>query len=205
MIKKQALLIKRSLSAINNRDRSVNQKLATLIKHGALILKKVKRLRIVIKSKAPSFSGWGMTSKHYLPWEEKRSTDLSGIKFARVNNLLKSKVEIGQFVLSQVKNEHLLILGKDEQGKKFGSYSNWLTSLSWRHYIVYWTAMYAARSTRFSQLNLVEAGVCDGLTINFAMSAVSDELGTNVNFVSFLYDAWEGMQKENLTTNEERR
>jgi hypothetical protein len=205
VIEKQALLIKRSWSAINNRDRSVNQKLATLIKHGALILKKVKRLRIVIKSKPPSFSGWGMTSKHYLPWEEKRSTDLSGIKFARVNNLLKSKVEIGQFVLSQVKNEHLLILGKDEQGKKFGSYSSWLTSLSWRHYIVYWTAMYAARSTRFSQLNLVEAGVCDGLTINFAMSAVSDELGTNVSFASFLYDAWEGMQKENLTTNEERR
>ena len=110
MIKKQALLIKRSLSAINNRDRSVNQKLATLIKHGVLILKKTKRLRIVFKSKPPSFSGWGMTSKHYLPWEEKKSTDLSGIKFARVNNLLKSKVEVGQFVLSQVKNEKSLVL-----------------------------------------------------------------------------------------------
>lgn len=202
MFKKQTLLVIRSWSAIKNRDRSVSQKLKTLIRHGVLILKKIKRLRIVFKPKPPRFSGWGMTSKHYLPWEEKNPTDLSGINFARVNNLLKSKVDRNKFILSQVKNEHLLILGKNEQGKKIGSYSNLLTSLSWRHYIVYWTAIYATRFTRFSQLNLVEAGVCDGLTINFAMSAVKDEIGQDSNFEAYLYDAWGGMKEENLTTNE---
>ena len=202
MFKKQAILIEQSWSAINNRERSAKQKLATLFSHSVLILKKIKRLRVVFKPKPPSFSGWGMTSKHYLPWEEKNSTDLSGINFARVNNLLNDKVEIGQFILSQVKSENLLILGKDEQGKKFGTYSNWLTSLAWRHYIVYWTAMYAARISKFSKLNLVEAGVCDGLTINFAMSAVKDEIGENLDFEAYLYDAWGGMKEENLTTNE---
>lgn len=205
MFKRQILFIKRAWPAAKNRDRSAMQKLSTFFDLGVLTLKKAKRLRLVFRPKPPSFSGWGMTSRHYLPWEEKNSTDLSGIKFASVNNSLKSKVEIGQFILSQVDSENLLILGKDEQGKKFGTYSNWLTSLSWRHYIVYWTAMYAARFSNFSKLNLVEAGVCDGLTINFAMSAVKDEMGENCDFEAYLYDAWEGMKEENLTSQEKGR
>lgn len=205
MLKRQILLIKRAWPAAKNRDRSAMQKLSTFFDLGVLTLKKAKSLRIVFRPKPPSFSGWGMTSRHYLPWEEKNSTDLSGIKFASVNNSLKGKVEIGQFILSQVDSENLLILGKDEQGKKFGTYSNWLTSLSWRHYIVYWTAMYAARFSNYSKLNLVEAGVCDGLTINFAMSAVKDEIGENCDFEAYLYDAWGGMKEENLTTQEKGR
>jgi len=205
MFKKQIILALQSWSAIRNRDRSIKQKLITLFKHAVLILKKLKRLRIGLKPKQPSFSGWGMTSRHYLPWEDKNLTDLSGVNFARANKLLKSKVESKEFVLSQVDNENLLILGKDEQGKKIGTYSNWLTSLSWRHYIVYWTAMYAARFSNFSKLNLVEAGVCDGLTINFAISAVKDEMGENFDFEAYLYDAWEGMKVENLTTQEKAR
>lgn len=205
MLKRQILLIKRAWPAAKNRDRSAMQKLSTFFDLGVLTLKKAKSLRIVFRPKPPSFSGWGMTSRHYLPWEEKNSTDLNGIKFASVNNSLKGKVEIGQFILSQVDSENLLILGKDEQGKKFGTYSNWLTSLSWRHYIVYWTAMYAARFSNYSKLNLVEAGVCDGLTINFAMSAVKDEIDENCDFEAYLYDAWEGMKEENLTTQEKGR
>jgi len=65
--------------------------------------------------------------------------------------------------------------------------------------------MYAARFSNFSKLNLVEAGVCDGLTINFAMSAVKDEMGENYDFEAYLYDAWEGMKEENLTTQEKGR
>ena len=117
MFKRQILLIKRAWPAAKNRDRSAIQKLSTFFDLGVLTLKKAKRLRLVFRPKPPSFSGWGMTSRHYLPWEEKNSTDLSGIKFASVNNSLKSKVEIGQFILSQVDSENLLILGKDEQGK----------------------------------------------------------------------------------------
>lgn len=124
MFKRQILLIKRAWPAVKNRDRSAMQKLSTFFDLGVLTLKKAKQLRIVFRTKPPSFSGWGMTSRHYLPWEEKNSTDLSGILFASVNNSLKGKVEIGQFILSQVESENLLILGKDEEVKKFGTYSN---------------------------------------------------------------------------------
>jgi hypothetical protein len=46
--------------------------------------------------------------------------------------------------------------------------------------------------------NLVECGVCDGLTVFFAMEAIKG----NAAFKSFLYDAWEGMKKENLLDSE---
>ncbi|MDA2955698.1 MAG: class I SAM-dependent methyltransferase [Actinomycetota bacterium] len=174
----------------------------TLARHSVLILKKIKLLRVVVKPKTPRFSGWGMTSRHRLPWEGKKSTDLNGRNFAKANDLLMSKVERRQFILSVVENEHVLILGKNEQGKKFGSNLNWLTSLSWRHYIVYWTAMYSTRFTKFTKFNIVEAGVGDGMSINFAISAIQDELGKNVNFEAFLYDAWGGMKEENLTVDE---
>ena len=76
-----------------------------------------------------------------------------------------------------------------------------LHGLMWRHYIVFWSARYAnaAATINFNSVkNLVECGVCDGLTAYFAMSALT---GQN-EFKAFLYDAWEGMKTEYLLESE---
>jgi len=187
--------VRRAWSVIRSRDTSVGSKLATITRNIAFRLDKLKRLRIVLKSSPPRFDGWGMTSKHYLPWEE-NSTDELGVTFTKVNDLLKEKVRGNKFVLSQF---------SDSDGKIDKNYClTKLNALSWRHYFVYWTAIYATRFTRFSQLNLVEAGVCDGLTVSFAMSAVRDELGSDSGFEAHLYDAWAEMRGMYLTPEEKR-
>ena len=68
----------------------------------------------------------------------------------------------------------------------------------WRHYIVFWSARYAAKATNCSVKNLVECGVCDGLTVYFAMNALKGMY----EFKSFLYDTWKGMKSEYLLESE---
>lgn len=72
-----------------------------------------------------------------------------------------------------------------------------LRSFMWRHYIVFWSARYAAQFTKSTKKILVECGVCDGLTAYYAMSAMGD-----IPFRSFLYDAWTAMKDENLVESE---
>jgi O-methyltransferase len=48
-------------------------------------------------------------------------------------------------------------------------------------------------------VNLVECGVCDGLTAHFAMNA-AQSLGSEWH--GYLYDAWEGMKAEQLLPSE---
>lgn len=129
-----------------------------------------------------TFSGWGMTTKTFTPWHS-GGDELAG-DFLRANQKIITKVMQGEFELSQfnkVKDKKLL-----------------LNELMWRHYIVFWSARYASKATKCSVKNLVECGVCDGLTVYFAMSALT---GRN-EFKTFLYDAWEGMKKEYLLESE---
>jgi len=74
-----------------------------------------------------------------------------------------------------------------------------LDELNWRHYIVFWSATYAIKNTKIEQTNLVECGVCDGLTIFYAISAVKS-LGKLCN--AYLYDAWDAMKEESLLESE---
>lgn len=185
--------VRRAWSVLRNRDISVGSKLAIIARNITFRFGKLKRLRIVLKSSPPRFDGWGMTSKHYMPWEE-NSTDELGMAFTKVNDLFKEKVKGDEFVLSQF---------SDSDGRIDKNYClTKLNALSWRHYFVYWTAIYATRFTRFSQLNLVEAGVCDGMTASFAMSAVRDELGSDSGFNAHLYDSWAEMRGSYLTPGE---
>jgi hypothetical protein len=48
----------------------------------------------------------------------------------------------------------------------------------------------------------VEAGVWEGMTVYFAASALKEETGVNRNYRLFLYDAWDSMKSEYLTTEE---
>ena len=75
-----------------------------------------------------------------------------------------------------------------------------LRELMWRHYLVFWSARFAARATEPAVKTLVECGVCDGLTAYFAMRAVQ---GDGQPFKAVLYDAWEGMKTPYLLGSEQ--
>lgn len=187
-------LILQILKAATNRNRSLSQKISTLAKLLVILFKKTKRIRVVIKPTGTwRHLGWGMASNAALPWDRNTSTDEIGIEFSEVNQDLLNRIQQNRFILSQWE-----MIGKTYAVKPAES----LDVLSWRHYLCYWTAKYSARSTRCSRVNLIEAGVCDGLTINFAISAVESELGEDSNFEVFLYDSWGAMKDEYLTSKE---
>jgi len=194
MVSKRLRFWPRVLKAITNPNRTLFQKFLTLNKLLSIRIKKICRVRIWIKP-TPSWrhAGWGMTTSTALPWERDSSTDLTGIQFAEVNQLLLNKIENSSFILSQ---------WQYEGGGYRREPSKLLDELLWRHYLVYWTAKFSTRFTSSSRCNLVEAGVCDGLTVNFAISAVKSELGKDAHFEVFLYDAWAEMKKEFLTETE---
>ena len=56
-----------------------------------------------------------------------------------------------------------------------------------REYIVFWSAKYASNNTKSILKNLVEVGVADGLTLNFALNAVTNN---GDQFKAYLYDVW---------------
>ena len=175
-----------------NPNRKSLEKLQTLVSILQGKVKTFKRIRIMLKPKTPRFTGWGMTSKHALPWDIKNSTDKTGLKFSEVESNLKKLIKDGEFVLTQF--------------QKNSSYAEdpsiTLNSLSWRHYLVYWSATIATRFSKTSSCNFVEAGTCDGLTIKFAISALENEISLGTNYKVFLYDAWDAMKLEHLTTKE---
>jgi O-methyltransferase len=131
----------------------------------------------------PEFSGWGMITESLPPWHNGGGDDLARA-FAAVNADVIARVGAGTLKLSQF---------NDVQDK-----TRRLRELMWRHYIVFWSARYAAKTTASPIKNLVECGVCDGLTAYFAMSGVKG----HEPFKAFLYDAWEGMKAEYLLDSE---
>jgi len=184
----------RILNAIINPNRTLTQKLFTLRNLIFDLKKKFLRIRIVIKpTRSWRHAGWGMSTNAALPWDRNSSTDQTGIQFADANQLLLDKIENNLFVLSQM---------QWRGGGYVEAPSKLLDNLLWRHYLVYWTAKFSTQSISSSRPNLVEAGVCDGLTVNFAISAVESELGNDAQFDVFLYDAWDEMKNEFLTEKE---
>ena len=193
MLKFILKFLKQNWRLLADRRTPFSAKLSTLNKLIKLKIKNIRKLRVLVKPSPPRFTGWGMTSKWFLPWEL-GSGDTTGQKFGEANELLLVEIEKNEFILSQfLKNGSY-----DESPAKI------LAQLSWRHYIVYWSVKCAAKSSTKSNFNIVEAGVCDGLTINFAIRALEDSQDQLPNFDVFLYDAWEGMKEENLTTIEKR-
>ena len=149
--------------------------------------------RIVRISKGRfSFSGWGMYTDTFTtpPW----NSIFDGIEvdsakgFHTTNQNLKMLLDQNQFKLSQF--SHLTLQ------------STVLDVLAWRHYIVYWSALSAAKATKSHTKNLVEAGTCDGLTAYFAMTAIKN-LG--VHYKCFMYDSWKAMKDEDLLSNEKSK
>jgi O-methyltransferase len=139
-----------------------------------------------------SFSGWGMYTDNSTnpPWEN-TTKDVefnSAIGFNQANTTLKHLIDNRKFKLSQF--AHL-----SEQ-------SSVLEPLAWRHYIVYWGVLTAAKVTREGSKNLVEAGTCDGLTSYFAIMALKN---LNLDYKLYMYDAWEGMKGDDLMESEKSK
>jgi hypothetical protein len=124
-----------------------------------------------------------MKSSHYPPWAD---AGLQGgaleARFLDTHRRMKEAINAGEVVLTQ--------FGKEAAAT--------VDALMWRHYIVFWSASYAAANTACREKNLAECGVCDGLTIFFALSGVPDEASSKAH----LYDAWAPMKGERLLPSE---
>ena len=134
-----------------------------------------RRLRlaanVLLDLDRPDFSGWGMVTHTYPPW---LSDDVTARDFLKANDELSGLLVAGRFKLSQ-------FAGSDPRAE--------LARLMWRHYLVFWSA-------RHCPGDLVECGVCDGLTVWFALRATGAR--------AYLYDAWEGMKPELLLESEKQ-
>lgn len=125
------------------------------------------------------FSGWGMTTDTFPPWRDP-ANDLAKA-FLKAHEKLVRDVLEGRFTLSQFNAI------KDKEV--------WLRELMWRHYVVFWSARYAQSAVG---KDIVECGVCDGLTVYFALTALRG------SYKAWLYDAWEKMISNHLLKTEEK-
>jgi O-methyltransferase len=140
-----------------------------------VIFPKIYKIKEDLKRKT-TFSGWGMTTNTSAPpWKNKNLKE--NIIFQEVQNTLISKISNETFQLTQFYHE-------DADYKKI------IEELQWRHYIVFNSILKTLKFTGNSEVNLVECGVCDGLTVNFAMAACEFK---KINYKSYLYDAWEDL------------
>lgn len=139
-----------------------------------------------------SFSGWGMYTDTFTtpPWNsiiEGAELD-NAIGFKQTDSELRTLLNSKSFNLTQF--SHLPMQ------------SSALDVLAWRHYVVYWSALSAAKATRPGIKNLVEVGTCDGLTAFYAMSAVKS---LNITNKCYMYDAWEAMVEDDLLETEKSK
>ncbi len=137
--------------------------------------------------KYPSFQGWGMTTITRTPWGDGGGHAITE-SFSKVDARLKSLVKDKKFILSQFQK---MFPGIDE--------IKFLNELNWRHYIVYWSSTYAIKNTQVVHKNLAECGVCDGLTIFYAINAAK---ALNKSYSAYLYDAWDAMKEDLLMESE---
>lgn len=133
------------------------------------------------------FSGWGMVTESSTPWQDGAS-DAVARDFVVAHQDLLARVAAGQFRLSMFE-------GVQHPASQIPKA---LEQMMWRHYIVFWSATYSAMATACPVKTLVECGVCDGVTVYFAMRALNGK----VPFRAHLYDAWAGMKAEYLVDSE---
>ncbi len=153
----------------------------------------IKTIYLYLKSffisSGMTFNGWGMTTYTNLPWHETNNQE--SLEFEKINKKLIKLIKKKDFVLSQILKE------EKKQEKKLTHVLQILEELKWRHYIVYISVLLAIKISK-KKINFVECGVCDGLTIFYALNALKKKK----NFSVFLYDSWKEMKKEFLKDNE---
>ena len=133
------------------------------------------------KKKKKTFNGWGLTTTDTIPpWENKVIKE--NIFFNKINLNLIDLVEKKEFRLTQFDYKNT-------------DYKKILDELAWRHYIIFNSVILASKNTSLSNMKLVECGVCDGLTIYFAIKACEI---SNKEKKAYLYDTWETLEGDKL-------
>lgn len=131
------------------------------------------------------FEGWGMRTTAYTPWKD-GGGDVVSKQFFDVHNRLIKLVQSGSFSLKKWES-------RDVDATRA------LGLVMWRHYILYWTALFACTTSEDSHVNLSECGVCEGMGAYFAINAAVD---SRKPFDMYLYDAWAEMKKDYLLDTE---
>jgi len=152
--------------------------------YGAALLAMAHSLR----ESPPSFDGWGMKTYHRTPpWIGME--DGLGKSFSIVNDSVIKSGQSGQLYLSQFAESMDIV--------------SLLRELSWRHFIIFWSVHHVFKSVGVSaHKNFVECGVCDGLTIMYALRAM-DDLNQGHSRV-YLYDSWQAMRGDLLQDSEKK-
>ena len=133
------------------------------------------------KKKVKTFNGWGLTTTDTIPpWENKVNKE--NLFFNKVNSHLIDLVEKKEFRLTQFDYKNT-------------DYKKILNELAWRHYIIFNSVMLASKNISSNNMNLAECGVCDGLTIYFAIKACEI---SNKAKKAYLYDSWETLADDKL-------
>ncbi len=128
-----------------------------------------------------TFSGWGLTTTGTIPpWENKNDDEM--FFFKNSVEKLKSLIKQKTFRLTQFEY-------------KDTNYDKIIDELSWRHYVVFNSVLLAIKDKTSNKINLVECGVCDGLTIYFALKACEKR---SSSYTGYLYDAWENLKNDKL-------
>lgn len=142
----------------------------------------------ILKMTPPRFSGWGMTSRHELPWVDRYNWD----DFRQTAQYIKE-----QYIKEQFKFD-----------EKTDVNAGLFDSLLWRHWIISFSAKYAVEFNRSqgNELNLVELGTADGVSAFFTMRQIENckKNAPNIKYTMHLYDSWGPMRaKELLKTGPE--
>ncbi|ATZ60818.2 MAG: hypothetical protein BME93_01365 [Methanosarcinales archaeon Met12] len=125
-----------------------------------------------------TFNGWGMKTSCELPWN-------GGIR--------------NEFFLraSQDVKEHFEFSG--DGGVNLSNIDGFIDELLWRHWIVSYCVRHAVELTN-EDLDMVECGVCDGLSAFFTLRELR---GLGSRSTMHLYDAWAPMRSECLLESEQ--
>ena len=151
--------------------------------------KEIKRAltETFVTSKRPSFDGWyGLKTYTKSPWEDQNIGDSSlASKFYEVDCQLRERMSNKSFTL--LRDDLLRTI-------------DLMDKLRWRNYIVFWSFIFAAKSTKSEIKNYIEAGVADGISAFYAINAAESY---NYEYKAYFYDAWGEVQMNNPSTRGE--
>lgn len=158
-----------------------------MIEAGKILYKKYPVLRPPIKlflkyvlrdKPITRFSGWGMTTVHELPWEDK----YDGETFRKASIDIKTNLDFDETVVG------------------YGSKN--IDELLWRHWNISTAVRYSLKFSKTNEHHFVECGVGEGMTAFFALRELFEHKDQSNSFVMHLYDSWNVMKNEDLTKRE---
>lgn len=143
--------------------------------HLKTFLRRVNRRTLNVQRPSPiSFTGWGMTTQHALPWDDEHDW-----------------LEFRQAM-------------EDAERLNTDLTADQLSTLAWRHWVVMFAVRHSLRFAQRDPATLpqlVECGVQSGLTAFFSLRE-TDHLRRDSGYEMHLYDSWGPMRASELLESE---